>query len=56
MEQFQYLMLECYSFLKHTFYIWGFGFNLFNIAIFVSVFDIAMNFVFKMFGGTDVDG
>lgn len=56
MEQFQYVMLKCYEFLNYPFEIWGFTFSLFNITIFVWVFDTVMNFVFRMFGGTDTDG
>ena len=49
------LMGECYGFLMYRFPIFGHSFSIFEVACCCWVFDIAMDFIFKMFGGKEVD-
>ena len=55
MDAFLVLMSECMIFLQHPFIIWGYEFSFWNVLIFVEVFSIVMNFVFRLFGGQEID-
>ncbi len=55
MTQFYYLMFECYNFLTHQFNIWGFSFSIYNVTLFVMLFDTCINMLNGLFG-VDKDG
>lgn len=54
-DQFHDLMFACMDFLRYPITIWGCTFSIWNVLIFVEVFDIFFRFVFKLFGGAEVD-
>lgn len=49
------LMLYCYSFITYRFTVFGHSFSIFEVTLCCWCFDMAMDFVFKMFGGKEVD-
>ena len=50
MDDFLFLMQECYGFLTHRWEIWGFSFSFFNVAMLLWAFDTVMNTVASFFG------
>lgn len=44
------VLYACMTFLTHEFNVFGFDFSLWEVGLLVAVFNIALNFILKMFG------